>query len=778
MAAAPPGGPAGGSVGLDREKLFADESRRGVELCRVYSDRMDDWLAGLFDRAAQGAPGVALLAVGGYGRREMAPQSDIDVLLLHSGARDVASVAERVWYPIWDEGLKLGYSVRTPKEALALAADDLDTATSLVTIRHLAGDQALTADLAERAIALWRKRATRWLREISTRVRQRQQEAGEVAFLLEPDLKEGRGGLRDVHAIRWAELAQAVMLEGDEAVLARDHDVLLAARVELHRSTGRPGNRLLIEEQDAVADALRYEDADALMRAVSAAARSIAWTSDEVWERVDSSIKGPRGWRMSRDRPLAPGVVLREGRVSITAEADPERDLLLFLRVAVAAAEADARIERTTLDRLAAGAAGAGDLPTPWPDEIRDLFTRLLSAGRPAIDVIEALDQRGLFVRLLPEWEPVRSRPQRNAFHRFTVDRHLCETAANASALVDRVERPDLLVVGALLHDIGKGYTGDHTEVGIEVVRKIGERMGYPVEDIEILQDMVRHHLLLPDVATRRDLSDEGTVRFVAEQIGSLSLLRILGALTEADSLATGPAAWSTWKAELLAELGARAAHVLAGGRGDEDVTGGGFPTPDQLARLAEGRRILEGLDDQLLVISPDRAGLFSRVTAALALNGLDVLSAAAHTDDAGMALEIYRVESSLGPVIPWDRVIADVEKALDGRLALEARLRERARVYARREPTLASPSEPKVTFDNALSDTATVVEVRAPDEIGVLYRITRAIAELDVDIRSAKVQSIDLDVLDSFYVRDRQGHKIVDPDYLRELERSILAAL
>ena len=762
------------AVSLDRAELFADPTRRGVELCRVYSDRMDRWLAELFEQAAAGAGGVSLVAVGGYGRREMSPQSDIDVLLLHAGVKGVATIAERVWYPIWDEGLKLGHSVRTMKEALALAADDLDTATALVTVRHLAGDAALTSDLEERAVALWRKRAGRWLREISKRVRQRQADAGEVAFLLEPDLKEGRGGLRDVHAIRWAELAQAVMLEGDDAVLDHNHDVLLSTRVELHRLTGRPGNRLLLEEQDAVATALGYPDADVLMQAVSSAARSIAWTSDEVWERVDSSLDGPRGWRVSRDRVLAAGVVQREGRVSITADADPDGDVLLVLRVAVAAAEAGVRIDRTTLDRLAAAAT---ELPTPWTDETRQLFARLLGAGRPAIDVIETLDQRGLFVRILPEWEPVRCKPQRNAFHRFTVDRHLCETAANASVLVDRVDRPDLLVVGALLHDIGKGYPGDHTEVGIGVVRSVGERMGYPVEDIEILQDMVRHHLLLPDVATRRDLADEGTVRFVAERIGSLSLLRILGALTEADSLATGPAAWSTWKAELLAELCARTAHVLGGGHGASS-SGGGFPTAEQLVRLGEGRRIIEGLDDELTVMAPDRSGLFSRVAAALSLNGLDVLAAAAHTDDAGMALETYRVESSLGPVIPWDRVIGDVEKALDGKLALEARLRERARVYARREPTLAAPSAPSVTFDNELSDTATVVEVRAPDEIGVLYRITRAIAELDLDIRSAKVQSIDLDVLDSFYVRDRHGAKVSDSDHLRELERAILAAL
>jgi [protein-PII] uridylyltransferase len=759
------------TLALSRADLFDDPALRGVAFCRAYSARMDDWLRGLYERAGSPPERVALLAVGGYGREELAPQSDIDVLLLHTGVKGIGSVAEAIWYPIWDEGLKLGHAVRTPKEALALAADDLDTATSLVTVRHLAGDPALSVELAERALALWRKRARRWLGEISARVRTRHADAGEVAFLLEPDLKEGRGGLRDVHAIRWAELAQAVMLEGDDATLERNHDVLLDARVELHRLAKRPGDRLLLEEQDEVAAALGLPDADELMRKVSTAARSIAWTSDEVWERVDSSLAGPRGWRMARDQVVADDVVVREGRVCAAAAADLS-DPLLLLRIAAAAAEADVRIDRHTLDRLG---ASAPELPVPWPDEARALFTRMLMAGRPAIDVVETLDQRDLFVRILPEWAPVRCRPQRNAFHRYTVDRHLCETAANASMLVDRVERPDLLVVGALLHDIGKGYEGDHTDVGIGVVRSIGERMGYGLDDITVLQDMVRHHLLLPEVATRRDLTDAGTIRFVADRLGSLAMLRLMGALTEADSIATGPSAWSSWKAELLAELVARVAHVLAG----TGSAGGGaasFPTPGQLARLAEGRRIIEGLDDQLLVISPDRPGLFARVAAALSLNGLDVLAAAARTDD-GMALETYRVESNFGPVIPWDRVIADVEKALDGRLALDARLRERAHVYANRSQ-VGRPSPPAVSFDNDLSDTSTVVEVRAPDEVGVLYRITRAIADLDLDIRSAKVQTIDLDVLDAFYVTDRDGHKITDPDYLRELERAIIAAL
>ncbi len=169
--------------------------------------------------------------------------------------------------------------------------------------------------------------------------------------------------------------------------------------------------------------------------------------------------------------------------------------------------------------------------------------------------MLESLDQRGLLVKVLPEWEPVRSRPQRNAYHRYTVDRHLWEAAANAAALADRVSRPDLLVVGALLHDLGKGYPGDHTEVGIELVGRIAPRMGFGRTDTEVLAQMVRHHLLLPDVATRRDLSDDVTIDAVAEAVGNARVLELLAALTEADSLATGPSAWGTWKSELVAEL-------------------------------------------------------------------------------------------------------------------------------------------------------------------------------------------------------------------------------
>lgn len=760
---------------LKREALIADRALAGLALCQALSRDMDQWVAELFDAA--GAPdGVALIAVGGYGRAELSPRSDIDLVLIHDGRADVREVAERIWYPIWDQRLKLGHAVRTVKEALALASDDLETATSLISARRVAGDPELANDLMGRSLALWRKKAKRFLAELSRSVRERHQAAGEVAFLLEPDLKQGRGGLRDVHAIRWAAAADVLLLDEDDARLQASYDELLGARVELHRLTGKASDRLLLEEQDAVAAALGYDDADALMRSLSSAARDIAWSSDEVWHRIDAWLKGPSMSRLRRDREVTPGVVLRDGDIHLHDAADPAADPLLVLRAAVAAARSRTRIDRRSLERLAQRCA---PLPVPWPREARELFADLLLAGEPAVPVIEALDRKGLWVRLLPEWDPVRCKPQRNAYHTYTVDRHLCQAAVGAAALANRVDRPDLLVVGTLLHDIGKGYAGDHTEVGIEVVGRIAARMGYSQEDTHVLQEMVRLHLLLPDIATRRDIDDDGTIKKVASEAGSVSTLYLLHALTEADSLATGPAAWNSWKASLVEDLVQRAAHVLAGGA-VEEVTADAFPGPELLDRMARGEQVIEASGNQLLVIAPDRPGLFSRVSGVLALGGLDVLDANAFSSDDGMAVELFRVESSIGPVIPWDRVVRDLELALDGRLALTARLAERARRYSptSRPKSASLVSRPRVTFDNETSSNSTVVEVHAPDSIGLLYRVTRAIAELDLDIRTAKIQTLGSEVVDSFYVRDRDGAKIVDDSYLAELERALLHAL
>ncbi len=760
---------------LGRADLVADRSISGVELCRAYSKRADQWIAELFAEAGDPS-GCALVAVGGYGRSELSPKSDIDIVLVHTGRRDIGSIAEKIWYPIWDEGVKLGHAVRTVKEAITLASDDLETATSLLSTRFVAGDTALADELAAKSLGLWHKRAKRFLTELSRSVKDRHARVGEVAFRLEPDLKEGRGGLRDVHAIRWAEWAETVMLEGDDDMLGAAYETILEARAELHRTTNRSGDQLALQDQEVVAEYLGYGSADTLMRALSGAARDIAWTSDEVWYRIDSSLKGPSSIRLRRDKPIGPGIVLREGEVALTQQADLSGDPLLPLRTAVLAAQLNAHFERTSLWRIA---GEAGPVPFEWNDEARALFASLLLAGEPAIAVIESLDRKGLWVRFVPEWEAVRCRPQRNAYHTYTVDRHLCVAAVEAASLADQVDRPDLLVVGTLLHDIGKGYPGDHTAVGVELVGTIGERMGYPDEDVSVLEELVRLHLLLPDVATRRDLDDDETIHRVASQVGSLEMLRLLHALTEADSIATGPAAWNSWKADLVAQLVSRVAHVLGGGS-PQDVTSEVFPTIELLERMAGHNLDIDAEGNRLTVIAEDRPGLFSRVTGVLALHGLDVLQSRAFSNDEGMAVEVFKVESSIGPVIPWDGVIRDVGLALEGRLALRARLSERARRYRRPTSTgTHTPTvPPMVQFDLDTSTAATVVEVHCRDAIGMLFRITEAIAELDLDIRSAKVQTLGEELVDSFYLRDRDGKRVTDPDYLAELERAILHAV
>ncbi|MGI9600453.1 MAG: [protein-PII] uridylyltransferase [Acidimicrobiales bacterium] len=757
---------------LRRDEIIDNPALRGRELCRAHSAVLDQWLGTLFRSIVSQADGVALVAVGGYGRGELSPGSDIDVLLLHEAKYPIDEVAEQLWYPVWDEGLKLGHSVRTPKQALDLAGEDLETATALLHCRLVAGDRQLASDLAENARARWRAGANRYLAELADRTRERHQEMGEVAFLLEPDLKNARGGLRDVHALRWAEVAEPVLVDQSRAALDKPYGVLVAARAEVHRMGGPVTNILRLDRQDEVANRLDYADADALMADVAGAARSIAWTSDATWHRIRRSRRGRR-LRTPKAREVAPDVVLADRMIRMDRRAAVSDDPLTLLRLAVAAATHQAFIERATLERLA---EEAPSFPDPWPDEGRGLLADLLLTGENAIPVIEALDQMGLFVRILPEWEPCRSRPQRNAYHTYTVDRHLCEAAARAAELADEVDRPDLLVLGALLHDIGKGYPGDHTEVGMVLVDGMARRMGFDEDEVDLLVDMVKHHLLLPDVATRRDLDDDGTIRTVAEQVRTVDTLELLAALTVADSVATGPAAWSEWKAGLVDTLVDRVAHVLRGGDLGE-VVDSDFPSAEQRAMLASGQRRVEGHGDTLTIVTEDRPGLFNRVAGVLALNGVDIFTASAYSE-AGMGIELYRVAGSHGAEPAWDRILADVDRAIDAKLAIDARLVEREHTYPRRAPSTARPLAPKITVDNDASAVATVVEVSCPDGIGVLYRITKVLHEFDLDIVSAKVQTLMHDVVDTFYLRDRDGEKISEPEFLAELERGLLHAL
>jgi [protein-PII] uridylyltransferase len=402
-------------------------------------------------------------------------------------------------------------------------------------------------------------------------------------------------------------------------------------------------------------------------------------------------------------------------------------------------------------------------------------LVRVLRAGRPAIAALESLDQEDLFSRLLPEWSAVRSRPQRNAYHRFTVDRHLLEAASLAAELTDTVDRPDLLLVGALLHDIGKGFPGDHTDIGMEVVRRLATRMGFAPEDVDVLVDLVRYHLLLPDTATRRDLDDPTTIDRVARAAGNRTTLHLLAALTEADSRATGPSAWGAWKAGLVADLVERADKVLQGEAA--------APAPPDLLVAAHRGLIDEvratGLPSvslqppQVIVAAPDRLGLFSSVAGALALNGMDV-RAANVAGEGGVAVEVFTVEVARGTWPDTAKLRDDLAAVLTDRLALGEQLSERERIYPLRRRSAAHLPASDVTVDNDASETATVVEVRALDEIGLLHRITRALFEAGLDVVSARVSTIGEMVVDAFYVRESGGGKVVELERLSAITAAV----
>ena len=745
---------------------------RGGALCEALSDATDDFLRALYEEATKqlkNADDVALIAVGGYGRRELAPFSDLDVLLVHRGVKNIDEIASLMWYPIWDAGLKLGHAVRTPKETLQICATDLDTATALVTARHLAGSELLAQEVIGSARDAWRQRGRTWLVNLHERMQERYVTSGEVAFLLEPNIKESLGGLRDIHALWWAIEAGLVLASQDADALKKCNETLLQVRVALHQHTNRVGDVLHLEEQIPVAAALGYTNDDALMSAIAVAGQQVAWISDEAWSQLDppaSASPIPQG--------IASGVTLVNGEIRLADDIDPADDPTLVLRVATAAARHHARIDRDSLNRLG---ERTQVWPDPWPAGASDDLVSLLLEGDAAIAVFKALDQRNLIVKVLPEWEPNRSRPQRNAYHRYTVDRHLWQTVANAAALADRVSRPDLLVLGALFHDIGKGYPGDHTEVGVKMFATIGVRMGLSAQDIDIVTMLIQHHLLLPDIATRRDLSDDATLTMVAETVKTTLVLELLHALTEADSLATGSSAWGSWKTGLVTMLVDRVSHVLGGGDVQE-VMWRLFPDAGVLEMMSAQKIAVRTSPDQITVVSPDRPGTFSRVAGVMALHGLDVLGAEAHSDEQGMAASEFRVVPPTYGPIEWQPIAADVTRVLNGELALDARLAERAATYrAPRATTASAPAPLRVRIDNTASSNATVIEIHAPDQLGILHRITKALADCGLDIRHARVQTLGSEVVDTFYVRTSKGTKVTDIQHQSEIERAILHA-
>jgi [protein-PII] uridylyltransferase len=792
---------------------------------------VDRCLRELFDEArADDRSHLSLVALGGFGRCLLTPRSDVDLLLLH-GPRDRGSaeeVAERLFYPLWDAGFAVGNAVRARRDCLAMAEERVDVATSLLDGRFLAGDEELFASMHHKVATAIRGDRASFLRELRLQAEDRHERFGSVSHLLEPDLKEGSGGLRDIHSLGWigwavagtgdlAGLEDAGHLHGAERAMIEDaEEFLTRVRSAIHLETGKKTDRVLLDAQPSLAGLLGFEDepnlpaVDALMRATFERARAVEHVVESVWTRVSDGGR--------RDSPAA------------YPKSSPERLLRLLADAASSAVPVPwGSLEATRQEE------GAG--PFEWTAGVRDAFLKILRLGSRGAAVLEALDRAGLLVGFVPEWDAVRCRPQRDPFHTYTVDVHLLETMSGAVRLL--VDAPkddpvagraaaalgdhDGLLLGALLHDIGKTGEGGHVEIGARLAETILARIGIEPASQEMALFLVENHLLLSDTATRRDLEDEGLVLGVAARIREPERLAALYLLTAADASATGPHAWTSWRATLVRELVAKVEHLLE--RGDM----GTGAAARLVAREAEIREALEGEDSAeverflermppgyLLAVPPDRAGrhfrligpplgtaevrtlaeagarpgtyaltvvardrpgLLSRIAGSLALSGLSILTAQVFTTEDGVALDVFDVEGSFPGEVEeerWRKFRSTLRRTVEGRVSLEYRVREKRRYY---EP---APSDipVKVTVDNDSSDFFTVIEVGAGDRLGLLFDITRALADLELDVHFAKVATYGGRVVDAFYVRDVLGQKVKDDEHLREISRAITVRL
>jgi [protein-PII] uridylyltransferase len=722
---------------------------------RARTAAADRWCATALAQALDGAAedGIALVAVGGYGRAELAPHSDLDVVLVHDDGVDVRRVAERVWYPLWDTGVALDHSVRALSEVTDRAAADPRVTLGLLDARHVAGDPSVTLRLRADVLAHWRRGARAQLPALRELVTARGARQGELAHATVPDLKESVGGLRDATVLK--ALVATWLVDVSHTELERGRLQLLDVRDALHTLTGRATDRIAPDIWADLARSLGLRDAEAAQRQVREVGRRLTHLSRLTWHRVDEVLARPPA-RLRRAPDLervAAGVAVSGAEVVLERGARPTADPLLLLRASAEAAERALPLAPATAARL--GREGPA-LPEPWPAAARDLLTRLLAAGPGLLGVWETLDETGALDRLLPEWARVRLLPHASVVHRFTVDRHLVETCIEASRLIRRSSRPDVLMTAGLLHDLGKGGLVDHSAAGAPLAAAVARRMGFDARGVELVQGLVRWHLLLAEVATSRDLEDPGTVAYVLERVPDLETLDLLEVLTEADARATSPQAWTAWRAGLVAELATRVRARLSA-PGPVPPSPSGDP-PVEVAVPSAVRAEPSRLDVQVAagpdgatvtVLSGDRVGLMADVAGALAVQRVSVRAARAWTQD-DLAVSVWEVDDvHLDAAMLRERL----EAVAEGRLDPAARLRGRR----------GRGPDPAVQVRHDVSTEATVLEVRVGDRPGVVHLVCAALARLDLTVRSAHLATFGPQAVDVFYVQEPGGGVLSD---------------
>ena len=766
----------------------------GLTLSRGLSDALDECLQALAEPVA--GNGTAVVALGSYGRRELCRHSDVDLMLLFAGDPD-QDVVNRVLYPLWDSGLHVGHSTRRLQQVIPAARENVQTCTSLLDARLVSGDETLFRRFRNELRNFVRRRRS-WMHE--------QLAAGREAQLRrepwqpqEPDVKTGRGGLRSLQTVHWLDLAEALADDRDMAwltpELAEARELLLSTRNALHALDDRANDQLRRDLIDRVAESLGTNRRD-WSRSVTEAMRVADAAATEALRTDAPASDGPRL------RLPVPWRRRRSGRTE--------------------------RTERS--EEATAAPAGSSDL-----DRLVEVLHGLTPGGP-----LEPLPASEWLDRFLPEWGALRYEPHVTLFHTHPVDVHICRTVVEAKAAMEtddfdagtpeaaaRIGDTRELLLAAFLHDIGKGREGQHSGRGALIAERFAERAGLGDEAAQRLAAAVQHHLLLPDVATRRDISDERVIREVADTVGDMRTLNLLYVLSIADARACGSDVWNAWKAQLMRSLYERVSEELSGvslrssavrrdaavqelsgrlearaveahlnqmpvgyllsmepeaiGRHieliDRGVTsrqeaGAGGPIApvlhhDQLGNL-----------DRLTIVTGDRPGILQAVAGSLAVHNVNVLGGTAYTRDDGVAIDIMHVGDPRGLGIDeqrWERIFDSMSSALAGEFPIESRLAA-ARTSYGAEP--ANPPATTVDVDNASSDEYSIVEVHAADRLGLLYTITTALRDMSLDIHMAKVNTFGDEIVDAFYVRRQNGLRIEAPDEIERLVARVTAAV
>ena len=804
---------------------------------------------------------VAVLAVGGYGRAEMAPHSDVDLLFLTPWKITpwAESVIESMLYMLWDLRLKVGHASRTVKDCLRLGREDITIRTALLEYRFVAGHAPLAEDLGERLWNdLFRNTGPQFIEAKLAERAERHRRQGGQRYVLEPNVKEGKGGLRDLQTLYWIGkylhrvpspeglVAAGLFTQDESETFARAETFLWAVRCHMHHVTKRATDQLTFDLQVLVAERMGYADAGG-RRAVEHFMQEYFRHATRVGEltrifltelearhaKPEASIKG----LFRRKKRVRPGLKLVQGRIDVESASDFVADKLNLLRIFEEALRTGYLLHPDAMRLIAANLNRIDDEMRSDPEAVQIFLDLLLKHGNPE-RALRRMNELGVLGAFIPEFEPIVAMMQFNVYHHYTVDEHtiqcistlaqiergeLIEELPVASRILGDGVNRRILYMALFLHDMGKGRPEDHSILGAQIARRVAPRLGLSAEESETVEWLVRYHLLMSDIAQKRDLSDPRTVRDFAKAVKTRERLDLLTVLTVCDIRGVGPTTWNNWKAMLLRQLYRDTATALEGGleslnraqREDEakralrDVLTDWEPkdlraeTARHYAPYWQGlttetqavfARLLRGLrDDEIRIdLHPevardatracfalaDHPGIFSRLAGALALVGANVVDARTYTSKDGYATAVFWIQDVEGKpyeVAKLPRLRGMIDKTLNGEIKARDALKDRDKVR-KRESQFRFPTH--IVFDNEGSEIYTIIEVDTRDRPGLLFDLTRTLAVNNIYIASAVIATYGAQVVDTFYVKDMFGLKLHTKSRQEALERKLRQAI